>query len=146
MERYKGTPYESQPAPSAAPPTNLARIQLRLFLLWWALFALIVGLLFAEQAGFFDILIPNEGIIVMLIAVPWIAATLSKVIPGRKARGPFKGWLVGYLGWWLAEFAALFVGGFTFTLPPWELAFYIDQAILATVGTVVLRVIFWFFD
>lgn len=139
MDRYKGTAYESQPEPSAYSPTSVRRVQRRLLLLASGLIALLIGVVVAKLPGFSDRPIPNELFFLVPILVPLIAGTLSKVVPGRKARGLFKGFVLGYLGWYVGTVVIVLLGEFSIPTLPVDLGYVADQVIMAIAGTVALR-------
>jgi uncharacterized membrane protein YeaQ/YmgE (transglycosylase-associated protein family) len=122
------------------------RVQRQLLLLAFGLIALLIGVLVAKLPGFADRPIPNELFVLVPLLVPLVGGTLSKVVPGRKARGPFKGWLLGYLGWWVGALIAFLLGAVSIPTLPVDVAFVADQVVMAVAGTVVVRAILVLFD
>lgn len=145
-DRYRGTPYESHSEPSRFSTTNVQRVQRQLLLLGLGLIAFLIGIVLAKLPGLTDRPIPTGVFILLPLLVPLIAGTLSKVVPGRKARGPFKGWLLGSLGWYVAAFPLYFLGAISIPTLPVDVGFVADQVVMAVAGTVVLRAILVLFE
>jgi len=145
-DRYKGTPYESHSEPSRFNTTNVQRVQRQLLLLALGLIALLIGIVVAKLPGVTDRSIPNEVLIPVPLLVPLVAGTLSKVVPGRKARGLFKGWLLGHVGWSVGAVFAFLLGQVSIPTLPVDVGFVADQVVMAVAGTVVLRAILVLFE
>lgn len=84
--------------------------------------------------------IESGWVLALLLLVPLAGGLLSLIVPGRFARGPFKSWVLGNMGWIPAILVTVIVIGWA----PDGLIFFsgvVINVLLATVGTSVLRLL-----
>lgn len=114
MARYEGVALPAaisdsfEQKTSAAPTSRSWLVELgRVVMFLGGLSALVVAITAATRAQ----LLPNLELsyqlaAILFVVMPFVGGQLSRIVPGRKARGLFKGWLVGFVGWmavtWIA--------------------------------------------
>lgn len=146
MERFRGTPWETQPVATAEPQPTFGQTLKPFIVLWLALLATFIGALLAKDAGVFDMVLGPELMFFAALSISLIAGQLSKVVPGTIARGPFKGWIVGWFGTGVGALIVIPLFQWVPPVVPITVADIIDRYILATLGAIVLRWILWFFE
>lgn len=142
-ERFAGTEWGTPPLePAPAPPPRTIR--------WWLPVVAIAGLVALAAAGLVavetaatDIRLSREVTWVLLVAVPLVGGKVSTIVPGRKARGWFKGSIVGFVGWFVFALAAVLLTKFRFPASIDYARGAVDQIICAVLGASILRLILW---
>lgn len=144
-ERFRGTAWES-PAVVFEPALPARISLLPLVGLAAILLAFALGLLLASRSGWLDAPVGIEVFALGNLLIPFVAGTVSKVVPGSKARGPFKGWLVAYMGWYVANLIVFMINGFTLPSLPIPASFMVDHLLLATAGALGFRTVLLVFE
>jgi hypothetical protein len=145
-ERYRGTAWESKATLPPIPQPSARPIVLNVLVGFAVLSAVVVAIIYFKQARYFNFRVGLEWFALVPLVIPLLAGIVSKVVPGRKARGVFKGWLLGYAGWWVGVTVVFVLGSFTAPVIPANMGWIIDQALLALGGTIALRAGLMFFD
>jgi len=109
MARYRGTDWESPTDRALTPalggagtaPRRSLRPLLLVGLVVLVVAALATVTLLAGQGGLLDQHLSDELAWLQVFVVMLVGGLVSLVVPGRRARGPFKSWLVGLAGWFL---------------------------------------------
>jgi hypothetical protein len=137
-ERYRGTPWETAPAPALR-----ARRRRRRLVLAAGLFVLLAALLLASRSQLLDIrldLYTAAGLSLLgLVFAGWA----STVVPGSRARGLFKSVLLAFISSWLAFLAAVALNAWDLVRPeyPIRLAWLADQYVIVVIAAVLFRLI-----
>jgi hypothetical protein len=139
-ELYRGTPWETPPTPQPlAPPFPGRQI-----LLAFAPFAALAVLFLANRAHYLDMRLDYALAALALLSVALFAGLISRIVPGTKARGLFKSYLVAYFGTTLLNIALVVLNSgrpvIAIPLPP-TLSFVADVAVLETAGAILFRLI-----
>lgn len=142
-ERFRGTQWGTPPPEAAAPrPPKTTR--------WWltvvavaGVVALAAGGLVAIESAATDIDLPNALVWVLLVVVPLTGGRVSMLVPGGIARGAFKGWIVGFVGWFALGLALVLLTHFQFPRSIGYARGAVDHTIVAVLGASLLRLILW---
>ena len=140
-ERFAGTQWGTpppEPVPAPAPKTRR----------WWLAVVLVASLvalgaagLVAIESGPSDIELTREVVWVLLLVVPLAGGRVSMVVPGRMARGSFKGWIVGFVGWFALGLPAVLLTRAQFPASIGYARGAVDHIIVAILGASILRLI-----
>lgn len=139
VERYRGTPWETPlPAAQQADPISWSGL---IFLVGLAL-ALAAAIL-ASKWHYLDIPLSPVVIVPLGLFVPIFAGWVSKLVPGTKARGLFKSYLVAYVGTSILGAALILLHGWTYVPPtvPIRLSWIVDQLPLEIAGAFLFRLL-----
>jgi len=83
---------------------------------------------------------------VLLLLIPVVVGQLSLAVPGRKARGAFKGCLLSYVSLQLAWIPFLVAWSELEVFDYWHLSTFLIVFTLCFVGTLVVRLVLFFFE
>jgi uncharacterized membrane protein YeaQ/YmgE (transglycosylase-associated protein family) len=100
--------------------------------------ALVAVALLAGQGSLLDEHLSDEVAWLQVFFVMLIGGMASLVVPGRRARGPFKSWLVGLAGWFiLGNLLSATTGWLPFSIE--FLRGGIDHTLVSIAGASLLR-------
>jgi hypothetical protein len=139
-ERYRGTPWET-PALPGPPATPIPGRQILLALVPFVGLAVVFV---ASRAHYLDMRLDYFVAGAALLSVAVFAGLVSRIVPGTKARGWFKSYLVAYFGTTLLNIALVILNSgravIVVPLPP-TLSFVADMAVMETAGAILFRLI-----
>jgi hypothetical protein len=139
-ERYRGTPWET-PALPGPPATPIPGRQILLALVPFVGLAVVFV---ASRAHYLDMRLDYLVAGAALLSVAVFAGLVSRIVPGTKARGWFKSYLVAYFGTTLLNIALVILNSgravIVVPLPP-TLSFVADMAVMETAGAILFRLI-----
>jgi hypothetical protein len=137
--------YITATRPRSAPRVSLG-VSLGVWTRMFAVYAVVVVSAIAILAGFKAGVIANNVItaepiiLASTLLIPWAASTISLAIPGRFARGFFKGYQLAFIGW----LAVAVVGFVVFRWLPtsiWQTRGVVEQLLVALTGVSFLRLL-----
>jgi hypothetical protein len=139
VERYRGTPWETAlPPAQPAEPTSWRGL---IFLVGLAL--VLVAVILASKAHLLDIGLNPFVALPVALFVPIFAGWVSKLVPGTKARGPFKSYFVAYIGTSILGLVLILANAWTYVPPtiPIRLSWIVDQLPLEIAGATLFRLV-----
>ncbi len=139
VDRYRGTPWETVlPPAQPAEPTSWRGL---MFLVGLAL--VLVAVIFASKARMLDVGLNPFVALPVALFVPIFAGWVSRIVPGTKARGIFKSFLVAYVGTSILGTVLILADAWNPASPtdPVRLSWIVDQLPIEIAGAVLFRLV-----